>query len=812
MFRNTRPSCLHLLDYRSLEARKLLAGNVFVDLVGTSLVVIGNSESNAVAINLNATTPEILVQGQDNTNVRYSDNVFTGSTLNAEISDIFVFANAGDDTVTIDGRSNVTRGELVVSLGHGNDSLYIVGGTFGSDVTVYAGDNDDSIFFDDTSVLEDLALIAGSGADVAGLDAVQVTGQTRFFGQFGHDSLLISDSSFNDGVYLEMGDGADRFETLDSSYLNRISVRGRNGFDTTMLEDTNSFAFGSNRQTIELQITTPNADGGTADPMSQLKRSLLKFGSELRGFTADTFEVEITEFVEDFSLPLAELEVDEVSQLVTASDISPTISATWDQAVQNAVIATAPGPTIASRAYAMMHTAMYNAWSAYDETATSTVLADTLQRPQSENTDQNKEVAMSFAAYRVLEDLFASQQESFDAIMEQLGFSTLNTSTDVTTPAGIGNRMAAAILEVRVDDGSNQEGGYADISGYTPGNTVGATVDIDLWTPEYVPIDSNAATADRVQEFLTPHWGEVEPFSLSSGSEFRPVAPEPFLLVDGTVNLEAKTITLADNSVVAIDQSIVGTVINPAFIAQAEEVVEISAGLTDEQKLIAEFWEDGGGTSFPPGTFMTFGQFVSARDNHGIDQDAQMFFALGNAVFDAGIATWEAKVYYDYARPVRVIRELGELGLIGEYDSLTDSYLIEAWTPDAGTQRIQATEFLTYQTPGSDPSPPFAEYTSGHSAFSASGAKVLELFTGSDVFGASITFSAGSSRFEPGTTPASDLTLSWDTFSEAADEGGISRLYGGIHFSDGDVNGRTLGDSVGQSAFDRAQEYINGTA
>jgi len=159
-----------------------------------------------------------------------------------------------------------------------------------------------------------------------------------------------------------------------------------------------------------------------------------------------------------------------------------------------------------------------------------------------------------------------------------------------------------------------------------------------------------------------------------------------------------------------------------------------------------------------------------------------------------------------------VIRELGKLGLIGEFDASLDGYAIDAWTPDSGTQRILATDFLTYQTPGSDPSPPFAEYTSGHSAFSAAGAAVLRLFTGSDDFGASVTFPAGSSRFEPGTTPAADLKLSWDTFTAAADEGGISRLYGGIHFTDGDVNGRTLGASVGQSAFDRAYEFINGSA
>ena len=138
-----------------------------------------------------------------------------------------------------------------------------------------------------------------------------------------------------------------------------------------------------------------------------------------------------------------------------------------------------------------------------------------------------------------------------------------------------------------------------------------------------------------------------------------------------------------------------------------------------------------------------------ARDDHTLDQDAQLFLAMGNAVFDAGIATWQAKIEYDYARPVRVIRDLGELGLIGEkgVDELTGEtgFVIQAFggiDPDTGvglgTKTILAENFVTFQRSGADPSPPFAEYTSGHSAFSAAGAEVLSLFTGSDAFGGSV--------------------------------------------------------------------------
>ncbi|NES03976.1 MAG: calcium-binding protein [Okeania sp. SIO2F4] len=512
------------------------------------------------------------------------------------------------------------------------------------------------------------------------------------------------------------------------------------------------------------------------------------------------------------------LTVDPETQLVTVEDVSPSISVLWDRAVQQAVINTAPGPTVASRAYGILHTATYDAWSAYDPLATSTQLGDNLQRPQSENTDANKTEAMSFAAYRVLSELFPTEVEIFNDVMAELSFYPDNTTTDTTTAAGIGNVSAEALLTFRRNDGSNQLGNdpngdgtpYSDISGYQPINSPGETTNIESWTPERVPIDALPGQEQRIQTFLTPQWGNVTPFSLTSLEEIRPEAPEPFLLVPGEVDLEAHTITLADQSVVGITPDIVGTIINPEFIAQTQRIVDISANLTDEQKLIAEFWEDGGGTSFPPGTWMTFGQLVSARDNHTLDQDVKLFFNLGNAVFDASIAAWDAKTFYDYARPVRTVRELGELGLIGEFNPELGGFAIDAWAgPGEGTQTILATDFLTYQTPGSDPSPPFAEYVSGHSTFSAAGAEILERFTGSDDFGASVSFGAGESRFEPEVTPDEPLVLEWETFSEAADEAGISRLYGGIHFDDGDINGRELGREVGESVWSATESLIS---
>ena len=126
-----------------------------------------------------------------------------------------------------------------------------------------------------------------------------------------------------------------------------------------------------------------------------------------------------------------------------------------------------------------------------------------------------------------------------------------------------------------------------------------------------------------------------------------------------------------------------------------------------------------------------------------------------------------------------------------------------------GTVTMDGGDWIPYQ-PSTFPTPPFPEYISGHSTFSAAGAEILRRWTGSDNFGASVTFYAGSSTVEPGATPASTITLYWPTFTDAANEAGISRRYGGIHFKAADLAGRAVGDLVGWQAWLKSQIYFNG--
>jgi len=438
-----------------------------------------------------------------------------------------------------------------------------------------------------------------------------------------------------------------------------------------------------------------------------------------------------------------------------------TLVVQWNNAALEAIRTTRTAPTIAARALAIAHTCMYDAWTFYDPVAAGTRLGTSWHRPAAERTQTNKEKAISYAAYRCLTDLFPSQAAALTALLTGLGFNPNDLSLDPTTASGLGNLAAAAVVMFRHNDSSNQlgnlnPGAYSDYTGYAPVNTVDEITDPNRWQPLRQPDGTP-------QTFLTPHWGLVAPFAINPASRFRPQPPPQF--PHGT------------------------------YRQRALEIIHLSGHLDDLQKMIAEYWADGPATETPPGHWCLFGQSVSRRDFHTLDQDVKLFFALTNGLLDASIAVWECKRNYDYVRPVSAVR------------LLKDGKPIRAWGgPGRGTQLIQGERFQSYI-----PTPPFAEYVSGHSTFSSSSAEILKQFTGSDHFGHSVTLLPGTSRIEPGLVPAKSIILSWATFSEAADQAGMSRRLGGIHFEGGDLEGRALGRKIGVEAWRRAQTYFNGT-
>ncbi len=448
-----------------------------------------------------------------------------------------------------------------------------------------------------------------------------------------------------------------------------------------------------------------------------------------------------------------------------------TLVTDWNDQALQAVRATRMAPPIFARANAIVNTAMFDAWAAYDNKANGTQLGGELRRPAAERTGANRRKAMSFAAYRALVELFPSRTAQFNAEMARLGYDPTDTTGDISTPQGVGNVAAAAVIQFRRADGSNQLGNlnggapYSDYTGYVPVNSPFQIIDPTRWQPLAVP---NGSGGFNLQSFLTPHWGNVKGFALTRYNQFSIAPPAPRHSFE--------------------------------YWRQTAEVLGYNATLTDRTKTIAEWWADGPGSETPPGTWMLFAKQVSDRKQHSLGQDVRMHFALSNAMFDAGVAVWGYKRQFDNSRPITLINfEFKNRPVFGWAGPGQGAKVIlgQNWRP------YQAINFVT---------PPFGEHISGHSTFSSSGAEVLKLFTGSDRFPNSAVVPAGFSVVEPGVVPAQPLTLSWPTFSAAADEAGISRLYGGIHFRLGDLEGRKLGRKVGAQAYNLAVAYANGTA
>lgn len=456
----------------------------------------------------------------------------------------------------------------------------------------------------------------------------------------------------------------------------------------------------------------------------------------------------------------------------------------WNKALVQAIKEVKHGPPQTAREIAIVHTCMYDAWAPYDPVAVGTRYGNEMRRPESERNDGFKSKAMSYAAYRALVDLFPgdTQKAAFLKVMTDMGYDPNDTAFDHTTPAGIGNACAAAVLAMRHVDGSNQLGNlgpstapYSDYTGYVPLNPaidmevptlLGSIPAPDHWQPLTYPAFAGATPG--TPPFAGPHWGNVIPFAMTTPAQFRPVPP-----------------------------AALGT---EAFRVQAQELIELSAQLNDDWKCTVEYWADPPGTAQPPGHWIEYAEFISARDQNTLDEDAKMFFAVSNALLDAGIAVWDAKRYYDYVRPVTAVRYLFQ------------GQTIHAWGgPGQGSKDIDAATWHTYQTPFF-PTPPFAEYPSGHSGFSAAGAEIFKRFTGSDNFGFTFTTLRGALAVEPGVAPSRDIHITYDTFSAAADAAGWSRRYGGIHFKDGDVASRRIGRQVGSVVWERAQSFWNGTA
>jgi hypothetical protein len=239
----------------------------------------------------------------------------------------------------------------------------------------------------------------------------------------------------------------------------------------------------------------------------------------------------------------------------------------------------------------------------------------------------------------------------------------------------------------------------------------------------------------------------------------------------------------------------------------------------DFARALAEFWADGPESETPPGHWNTVANTVSDElaPAERLEWDVKLYFALNGALHDAAVAAWGVKRHYDSVRPISMIRYLGgrgELPLVpGLVKRVKGELLVRGWRGSGlGVGWVRAVDWVPYQRP-TFVTPAFAGYVSGHSTFSRAAAEVLTALTGSPYFPGGLLewrIPKGSLATDEG--PTRNVVLQWATYYDAADQAGISRLYGGIHISPDDFEGRKLGSLCGKAAWARARRYFEGTA
>ena len=421
-------------------------------------------------------------------------------------------------------------------------------------------------------------------------------------------------------------------------------------------------------------------------------------------------------------------------------------------------------PTVGSRFFSILQTAIYDAWTAYDPVAVGVVSGTALKGQGGANNEANKREAISHAAFTVLRTFAPQHRRALIERMEELGY---DPNAD-TPPARVGRRAAEAVLAACRDDGANEAGNFADTSGYKP-RMSGPP---DAWRP--------IGSFGKRQLPTTPQWSRVMPFALTRADQFRPVPPP------------------APRSA--------------EWSRQIDVLIKASAALTDKEKAETEYWGIFGMAPAPELIEMT--KFVSDTNDLRLDGDVKLFFVASNAIFDASIASWDAKYGYDYVRPITIIRGLGDR-------------LITAWRPRSlavlANSTPAAREQAEYspavpagvgETPAADwepylPTPPFPSYISGHSAFTAAWARAMELATGKPDFNFSTTVRH---LYVEDRQLAQPVTLFYPTFASVAEAAGMSRIWAGVHWPADNERGLELGRKVGENVWRRAQQFVLGTA
>ena len=292
------------------------------------------------------------------------------------------------------------------------------------------------------------------------------------------------------------------------------------------------------------------------------------------------------------------------------------------------------------------------------------------------------------------------------------------------------------------------------IAGWMSGDNYNQTRTMSKFTVDTEDPSRWQPTPPSYMEGIEPHWNKIRPFVIDSANQFKPAPPPPFSMEEGS-----------------------------DFYREVKEVYDISNEITargdeSEEVAIAQFWDCNPYVSVTRGHLMFATKKISPgahwigitkiacrKTNSGFDDTVFAYTRTSIAIADAFISCWDEKYRSNLIRPETLINE----------------YIDDSWKPVLQT-------------------PPFPEYTSGHSVVSGAAAVAL-----TDIFGEDFAF-------DDDTELKYGLPVrSFSSFSQAADEAAISRMYGGIHYRKAVEVGVKQGRDLGRFVVDRLQ-MTSGTA
>ncbi|SHN26602.1 DUF6851 domain-containing protein [Actinacidiphila paucisporea] len=433
--------------------------------------------------------------------------------------------------------------------------------------------------------------------------------------------------------------------------------------------------------------------------------------------------------------------------------------------------------TVLHRFIHLSTTAWFDATAPYHPTAVG-VHSRLGRRPTSEAaTNRNKNIAALYAGLRVIEGVEPGRETAFRDLMTEIGLDPDDMSENRTSPIGIGNLAGKAVVAFARQDGMNQLGDlgrryngqpYQDYTGYQPVNSAFKLAYPSRWQPllwtHNRRLGGGAGDLGifTVQQFATPQMGRVKAHTYKSPSQFRLAPPHH---TDVTRAKEYKR--------------------------SADEVLAASAGLTDELKVKAEFFDNkilGLGLSAAAAA-------MAHEDELDFDGWVHLMFTNTVALYDALIAAWYQKTVYDAVRPWSAIRHV--------YGTAK----VTAWGgPGKGTVNdIPANEWTSYLNLGDHP-----DYPSGSSTLYSAQAQAVRRFFDDDKLNLAHTLPAGMSLVEPKITPVRDVELRYTNWTEYVYDGSHSRVWGGVHFLPTVEKSVEFGAQFGDLAYEFVQRQVNG--